>query len=320
MGIHVVGTTTPRLDLGQAINEWVAAQDKYIASQVLPTTPVPKKKAVLDVLERGALAADIPSIERAAGAGYKKANLATSEMSYSCKEFGIEFDLDDSEVENYATQFDYEQAAMQRIVNAILIRRERVTSAAVFNTSTWTGSDLYLDVSATPWATATTDIMANINTGIDKIQTNAGVMPNTLIVSYYLFRAMCNNDNIVTASVYTQGAAFETIANSIAAYFGLDKILVGRAPYNSAGFDASNTFTGATIWSNNYAMLCYTPVTSDLTENCMGRTFLWSQDSPSDMVIEQYRDDARRCDVLRVRHQIDPKIIDASCGFLFKVA
>jgi hypothetical protein len=52
----------------------------------------------------------------------------------------------------------------------------------------------------------------------------------------------------------------------------------------------------------------------------LGRTFIWQADSPSPVVTEQYRDEAVRGDVFRVRHTRDEKVFDPYCGLLLEIA
>jgi hypothetical protein len=43
----------------------------------------------------------------------------------------------------------------------------------------------------------------------------------------------------------------------------------------------------------------------DITEPCIGRTFLWTEDSPANPIVESYRDETVRSDIVRVRHNVD---------------
>ena len=51
----------------------------------------------------------------------------------------------------------------------------------------------------------------------------------------------------------------------------------------------------------------------------IGRTFLWTEDSPTNMVVESYEENQTRSTVVRVRHNVDEKRIDPYFGFLLKV-
>ena len=55
---------------------------------------------------------------------------------------------------------------------------------------------------------------------------------------------------------------------------------------------------------------------TDLEDPCLGRTFLWTEDSDQLPVVETYRDEKVRSDVVRVRFSNDEKIICSAVGYL----
>jgi hypothetical protein len=67
----------------------------------------------------------------------------------------------------------------------------------------------------------------------------------------------------------------------------------------------------------------------DIMQPCVGRTFLWTADSPSNAVVEEYREEQTRSDVYRVRHNVSEALlksydssgtvvsnIASACGYL----
>ena len=56
-------------------------------------------------------------------------------------------------------------------------------------------------------------------------------------------------------------------------------------------------------------MLCRT-ASGDITEPCVGRTFLWNEGQNGSLpIVEQYREERTRGDVLRVRHDSSESFI-----------
>ena len=94
---------------------------------------------------------------------------------------------------------------------------------------------------------------------------------------------------------------------NLAALFGVPRVLVGGAVYDSAGKGQDATI--ADLWSNEYAALVKIGSGQDITAPCVGRTFLWTEDSPQNPIVEQYRDEAIRSDVYRVRHNVSEEKI-----------
>jgi hypothetical protein len=84
------------------------------------------------------------------------------------------------------------------------------------------------------------------------------------------------------------------------------------------------------VWDKEYAALLKISSGDDLMAPGFGRTFLWTEDSPSNAIVEQYRDEGVRSDIFRVRHHVDEAYmrsyddqgnvvsdISAACIYLF---
>ena len=65
------------------------------------------------------------------------------------------------------------------------------------------------------------------------------------------------------------------------------------------------------IWDYEYAALIKTASGQDITEPCVGRTFLWTEDSPTNPIVEEYREENRRSDIFRVRHNVGEQLIQS---------
>ena len=98
-------------------------------------------------------------------------------------------------------------------------------------------------------------------------------------------------------------------SQQLATIFDVEQVLVGGAVYDSAdkGQDASI----ADMWNNEYAMLTICSASQDITAPCIGRSFIWDQESPGDgePVVESYRAEGNRSDVVRVRHDSDERLL-----------
>jgi hypothetical protein len=53
---------------------------------------------------------------------------------------------------------------------------------------------------------------------------------------------------------------------------------------------------------------------------CVARTALWVPESPTDLLVETYREEQVRGEVIRARHDLFEKVRDAAQGHLMKVA
>ncbi|KPL05251.1 hypothetical protein AMJ85_12010, partial [candidate division BRC1 bacterium SM23_51] len=145
-----------------------------------------------------------------------------------------------------------------------------------------------------------------------------GLWPNALIINRKVFRNLRNVEQIVDRLKY-QGFVdvrpqMVTRA-AMAACFDLDYVIVADCPKDSAAEGQDTTI--ANIWSDEYAMVCRVATTQDIREPCIGRTFHWGEDgSQIGGLIESYRDESVRSDVVRVRHDVDEVVLYVEAGHL----
>lgn len=307
---------TPRADLGEAMWEYALSPDQYIGTQALALTPVPRRSATFSKASRASILRD-RNVKRSSGAGYNRDYLQYTDDTYTCLEYGYEELLDDGDRAHFSSDFDAEADCAMNALHVVLREQERRIATALFNTSTWTGSTLFTDVSVV-WATTTADVMTDILAAKEKVRTLTGMMPDTMILNHTNFNYLKNNDDMIGRVVYTQKADDTTMGNALAGVLGLKRILVGDAVRNSAIEGAA--FASANVWSSSYVMLAVTCTPGPLNRNPgVGRTMVWTGDGAGNVQVEQYRDEARRSDVFRVRQYVAEEIIDASYAHLLKV-
>ena len=245
--------------------------------------------------------------DRAPGAGYNRSDFQFTTDSFATKEHGAEEPVDDREAAMYANYFDQEAMAAVRARDIVLRNFEVRVSAAVFNATTWTPTSLTNEWDDATNATPITDIEAAIVRG----RTN-GVMLDTLVVSWSSFRNLRNCDQVISR-IQSAGAGDRTepsdiTAAKLAQVFDLRQVLVGDAQKQTAA--EGQTSSLGDVWSNEYAAVCKVAQTSDIREPAVGRTFHYTEDG-SDIggVMESYRDETVRSDIIRARMDTQEKIV-----------
>ena len=311
---------TPRLDLGVAFNEFVENPSEFIARFVLAGFGVARKAGTFSKLERASFLRR-GNVKRVARANYNRDQFSATDQAYACEERGQEVPLDDSERALYANDFDAELASTRTAARRVLQEIEIDVATAIFNTTTWTGSSLYTDV-ATTWATvATADVIGDVQAAKEKVRRLTGLEPNTLIVGAANLPYLINNAAIRNSIGYAQGSEIPRVLASLPAILGIERILVGKGVYNSAKEGATAVI--ADIWSSGYAMVAKLAMPGEgLDTPCVGRTLVWTADSPVEAggaVVELYRAEEQRSDIVRARVHQDELVVDASYGHLLKV-
>ncbi len=309
-------TTIQRPDLGAIAYEYAleASHRGFIAEAIMPTFDVAEQSADYPVIPIEAMLKMPPSIRRKPRGGYQRGDYEFEDGTYSCKEYGWEEPLDDTERALYARFFDAEEVATMRAVDIVLRHREKRTADKVFNTS-----NLSSGAVSTEWSTAATCTpKADVKDAKSTLRAATGIEPNAMAISKKVFDNLLICKEVKDYLQYTNPhlmATRELQRAILAQYLDLDDLFVGNAIYDAAKKGKSKSLTD--IWDDEYALLFKTPNNAmNLREPILGRTFRWTADSPALLSVETYRQEEIRSDIYRVREQTDEAFVFTGAGYL----
>lgn len=310
---------TLRPDLAASFEEFDLEMDRlgFIATQVCPVLEVDRAAGNFGriPIEQMLINRDT---ERAPGSGYDRSKFTFKPDTYATVEQGAEEPVDDNEAKMYASYFDYELLASRRARDAVVRNQEKRVAALIFNTTTFTGSDLTTAVSV-PWSTsASATPIADVEAAVKKVYTNSGIWANALILNRLAFRDLRNCDEIVSRIKYsglfnsTTGGITVDVLKQV---FDLEYILVAGGVYNTD--NGGNSASLSTIWDDTKAMVCHISPSLDVRRPTLARTFHWGEDGSSiGGTVETYRDETVRGNVVRVRHQTQERLMYTQLGHL----
>jgi len=291
-------TTLQRPDLGQAV--WETMQNAptigYIGLEVMPIFGVPENTATYPVIPKEALF-NLLDTKRGPLGHYNRSEDEFEDGYYKTAENGLERRIDERYAAIYGNKFNYELVIANILMNNILRAQEKRVAAKIFNAGNFMAHN-----AATAWSTvADAKPKADVDTGKDSLRGN-GIIANCLVLNYSAFMNLGKNADVKTQiyQLFPDSAKTGQITiEHLKTYFDVERILVAGALYNSAkrGQDASL----GDIWGSQYAMLCRTS-DGDISEPCIGRTFLWNEGASEEVIVEEYYSDEVRSDILRVRH------------------
>lgn len=315
MGIDSGTYGTPRAELGEALREYVANQDMFIGTKLFPTTNVVKQAASVSVITRESLMGGA-DVKRASRSNYNRVSLGVDDMSYSCKEHGLEGQLDASEVRLYASDFDAERETVNDLMTKLLRAQDQRVAACV-SESTFATAATFTHCSAA-WATKTTNIVKDVQDARLKGFNLCGLELNTLTVNRTTLNRIMTNDDVKDAIKYVQGADWATVMGALARILGVERLLVGGGVYNGKP-EGATAASPTVIWPSRYALLSVTPMDGNIVAPSLGRTFMWAEDAAQNVVVESYEEPQTRSTVYRVRQHTDEKLIDVNFGQLIDV-
>jgi hypothetical protein len=307
---------TLRPDLGGSLEEFNLAEDRlgFIGSQVLPTFEVGVQSGTYGQIPLEQLLKKSGGGERAPGSAYDRGKWKFEEATFATQEYGHEEPVDDRESAMYREFFDAEMVSAERARDRVLRNREVRIAAAVFNATTWSAATTAVTNEWDDFTNATP--ITDVRTASDSIYAASGLRPNALVINFNVFRNLKRCDEIIDSlTPSTATLPGDMGIDQLRRAFELPLVIV-------AGASKNTSIEGATpaveqIWSDEYAMVARICTTNDIREACLGRTFHWAADgSDINAVMESYRDETVRADIIRARMDVQEKITLVQAGHL----
>jgi len=316
-----------RPDLGAAAHEFMEGNDMgYIGQMLMPVFRTPVNSGTYPVITKETLM-KLQETARAPRSAYNRGDWEYERGTFTTAEEGWEEAIDDSERELFDLEApgEADYVATRRAVNIIQRGLENEIAGKLFNTTNFTAHAV-----TTEWDTAASCTpISDVNTGIAAFRLQCGMLPDTLTIAYQTFLDLREADQIIDRLKYTfPGIDLNQMGSQeLARIFNVPRVLIGGAVKDTGAEGAAATI--ADIWDSEYALLSRSNASRDLREPCIGRTFLWTVDSPNMPVVEQYREEQIRSDVFRVRQYRGCEFIasknksgtvvsniSAACGYL----
>ena len=330
MGTAKQGSAIYRPDLGAAVSEFVEGPMMgYIGLEVMPVFRTMKQSSTYPVIPKEALL-KIQDTDRAPRAAYNRGDWEYERGFFTTAEQGWEEPLDDVEAALFDQEADgeSERVATQRAWNHIMRGQEKRIADTIFNTTNFTANSVSNEWDK--YSSASADPVGDVKDGIVAFKNQCGMFPNTLIISFETYHDITRCVKVQDLLKFTMPGVdvVNMTSAQMARLFGVPRVLVAGAVYDSAGVGQDASI--ADLWDHEYAMLCITASGPDITQPSVGRTFLWTEDSPQNPIVEQYRDETVRSEIFRVRHNVGEQLIQskntsgtvvsnisAACGYLF---
>jgi hypothetical protein len=314
MGVSPTSSTTlQRPDLGELALEYMMtpANMGLMGLDILPPFPVVEKSADYPVIPKEAVLR-VQNVKRAVRGNYNRSDWQFETKTYNCEERGWEELIDDAERRLYQRYFDLEMEAVNRALGVVSLAQEVDIATLLFNASTFSGATSAV---TTEWSTAATATpRADVNTAIQAMLIN----PDSIAMSYKVFLNLVNTDELKEALKYTNPielGGLEVQRRIVAQYFGLNNVFVSNAKKTTSKKGQSATVVD--VWDDEYVLIFKRANAASLRDPALGRTFLWTTDSPNPLTTDQYREEQTRATIYRVRHSADEVVqFPTGAGYL----
>lgn len=304
-----------RADINTLVQEAARADEMFIGLKLFPEWSVDQKSAQWPKfrLGKGELLNDDVT-KRTPTGSYGRVSRVYESDTYDCEDYGLEELVDDTYKADVARYFDAEVIAAQQVRRQLQIGHEGRVAAALMNASTFTATNSA--VAYTEANIATIDFVRDVSGCVERLAAK-GVIPNTIAMSHSVFSRLRRSTLLLNFLRGVMGNSADVMAGAadIANVFsddGITQCLVGKMPKNSAKKGAA--FSSTPIWGNTYVWVGLVSSGNPMAGGA-GRTVTWNADGGL-FTSEMYRDEVRRSDVVRVRQNVDEKVVDATSGEL----
>lgn len=303
-------STFERPDLGLAYEQFdlLSHMQGFVGLRVFTPIRVAVASGNYTKIPLAQLLNDDLNVKRAPGAGYARGSLVFEQGRFACTERGAEEVLDDRERAVYGyTGIRFEQLSADRAVSRVLRNAEMEIAALVQTTvgsnATNAGTVWSTHASATPRK----DVLA----ARESFRMANGFYPNAIVIPAPAHANLIQCTEVLDILKYGAVPGVDPTKvdeAALAAIFQIPNVIIAGAVKNTK--PSTQTPTLSDIWNKGIVTLCHIAQTEDLREPCMGRTFMFE-----DIVVEQYRDEPKRSDVIRARIDLDVTTVHAELSW-----
>jgi hypothetical protein len=233
--------------------------------------------------------------------------------SYQTQEYGHEKRVDDVVRKQMRDFFDSDMVTAKFCMSKLMLDYEVEAAAAIMDPAVFTATAA--KVNYTENLLDTIDFPFDLNATIEALTLN-GEEPNTIVMSLSVYNRL-KRSKLLQTYLYghlntTQGGSNIT-PNLVAEAFGIPNIVIAKKSYDRGIKGKTDVVP---VWGNTHIWVGEVQG-GDFMNGGAGRTIIWDADSEGGLfTTDQYRDEARRGDKIRVRSNRVIKIVNPNSGRL----
>jgi len=311
-------SVTYRPDLSALVNEYDAekAAARFIGRRAAPIFTVPEASGGFPIMSRENFRKPATQ-KRAEGASFNRITGEFGKGTFDCEENGLEYPIDDRRRRRFRNLIDAEAAASRVLWYQLLMGHE-IRVAALFSGGGFTNHNV-----TTAWTTvATAAPLDDIASGVEALEDKCGVGPEdiSIVMPRTDFREFMRVTQVTDKIKYTYPGMQPSLLQplQVAAMLGVKQVLVARSGYDIKEEGVAESISQ--IWT---AGVIYIAVLADegapLEEPSAARTMMWDVNAPELPVIESYREEKVKSDIVRARMDTDEVLIGEKDLFAYKL-
>lgn len=296
---------------------FIQSEADFVASRVFPVVPVAKQSDRYFQYDRkqwfrSNARKRAPGSE-SAGGGFDIDNTP----SYFADVWAVHKDVDDQTRANADVPLNLDRDATRWVTQQQLLRKELEFVSTHFQTGIWTGSSTGTDiVPGTKWDAAGSDPVDDILLEKESTKEKTAFMPNTIVVTPQVHRALKSNASILDRVKHTQFASITE--DMLARLFEVDKYMVARATRDKNPEGAAEDFEF--VFGTEQMLLVYSNPSPSILTPSGGYTFAWTGlfgAAAAGARIKRFRMEMLASDRIESEMAWDQKLVAPELGVFF---
>lgn len=291
----------------------------YVAQALFPAVRVPKQNDRYYTIDRDSYLRTNDD-RRSKGTPANRVEWKVSSDQYFADNYALADEIAIEDIANSDDVLQLRQGSVDFTVDQLMRAREvriasRVTS--ISNVGSGINVQSLTGTTANQWtATSSADIFGQVSTGQAFIQSQTGVVPNTMVLDWNSWELMRRNTRLLEMFKYTSGGTIK--GAQLRELFNVDRILVGEAIRNTAIEGAAATMEN--IWGTNCLLAYVNPNIRSRRVMTFGLGFNWRPaGSIVDMQVKRSRIDhagSAHIEIVESGYYQDEKILGQDLSYL----
>jgi hypothetical protein len=252
--------------------------------------------------------------KRAPAADFARVGIRLSTDNYSCDQYALEYLIADEISANADAGVEVESTATMYLVDQLNLQKD-LSFASDFFTS---GSGWGTGTITSAWDVPSTGTpVTNITSAVLAIKRALGASNQHRIVGIggtKILNALVTCDQVRDRTKYVQAGTYQGLVASLAPCLNLDDLVISTREYNTA--QEGKTASYSPVFDNDFLVVAV-PRSPGLSVPAAGYTFGWDEAGRGDMYVEQYREEAKKSDIVRAVCYYDQKQTGADLGVYF---
>ncbi len=296
----------------------------FVGSNLFPQVTVRKQSDKYYIFGREAWQPEPAGDYRAPGTVANEIpGLNVSTDTYFAQEHSLQIAVTDEERENADSPLAPDRDGTELVTAKIMLAREITMHSMVTTAANYAGTNTVTLSGTTQWSDyVNSSPISDVRTGVRQVHSELFMEPNIAIFPYQVMSILEDHPDFIERIKYSERGI--VTPELIADIMGIQNVIVPGVGYNATanpGQAASLSY----LWGKD-VLLAYVAQRPGLKMPSFAYEFVWGYGNAMPQVVERWREEPRKSDIVRVSRRYDLKFVakDSNgyplAGYLIKAA